>query len=216
MSCGDYRRHPPSPLAAVISMRNSSKFMVGVERSFGSKGSWAFGAIVLVASLLVAILAVAAESLVTGTMVVAAVAVVAICCLGPPIIGRVPKLSPGFVYAVLTFINIGVGALAWIGTPRELSGPGLDRTLIVHALWVVAAGIACFWVGYFVLNAPKTIATFVPGPIASSAVLIALFCVGLLATGYLLAAGQLGYAALFNGHQTIAWWSQWVQTLSTL
>src|SRR5207237_9330388 len=45
---------------------------------------------------------------------------------------------------------------------------------------------------------------------------IALFCVGFLATGYLLAAGQLGYAALFNGHQTIAWWSQWVQTLSTL
>jgi oligosaccharide repeat unit polymerase len=147
--------------------------------------------------------------------VLAAVLIFSAACFTPVVLWRSSRVSPGFIYALATFINIGLGSLAWLGNPRD-GAPGLDQQAIAGALLTLAAGLAYFWVGYGIVRPPRDVRPERPPVIVPIWVLFGLFVVGLASTAILLVTGQFGYAAIFTGASEISWWQQLIQTMSGL
>jgi hypothetical protein len=152
----------------------------------------------------------------TGQMgIVAAILVLATACFSPVVLLRVSRVSPAFIYGLATFLLIGLGSIAWLGTPA-LGTPGLNQRSIAGAVLTLAAGIAVFWVGYLIVRPPTEVPPERPLPIAPIWIVSALFIGGLAASGVLIATGRFGYQAIFAGPSDLSWWQQWVQTATGL
>jgi len=123
-------------------------------------------------------------------------------------------VSPGFIYALATFVNLGLGSLAWLSIPPDAAA-GLDQQAIARAMLMVSAGLAAFWVGYGLVRPPRDFRPRRPSVIVPAWVLLAVFIVGLAAAAILITTGRYGYVLVF-GTGDISWWQQWVQTLSGL
>ena len=146
--------------------------------------------------------------------VLAAILLLGTICLAPALLLRMSKVGPGFIYGLSTFVNIGLGSLAWVSIPA-FATPGLDQRAIAGALLTLAAGMAAFWVGYVLVRPPREVRPERPAAIVPAWVLLALFGVGLAAIGILFVTGRFGYSAIF-ARGDVLWWEQWIQTVTGL
>jgi hypothetical protein len=147
--------------------------------------------------------------------VLAAMGVLAVVCFAPVLLRLTSGVSPWFLYALATFVNLGLGGFAWLGVP-DFAAPGLDQHAIAVALFTVSAGLLAFGVGYAITRPPRDVRPSRPGALVPVWVLFALFGVGLAATAILFVTGRYGFLAIFSGPSGISWWQQWVQTMSGL
>jgi hypothetical protein len=136
-------------------------------------------------------------------------------CFIPALFLGVSRVSPGFIYCLATFLQIGLGSLAWLGAP-EFAPPGLGQQAIAAGMRLLAVGIVAFWIGYGLVRPPRDIAPEEPQQVVPPWVLLGLFAIGVMATVILAATGRFGYRAIFTGPGDISWWQQWVQTATGL
>lgn len=173
----------------------------------------AIGAMLLVFWALVAIASSASGSV--DREILMALLAIAAASFAPMLLLGVSRVSPGFLYALATFLLIGIGSLAWLGTPA-FAAPGLGQPAIVGALLTLALGVVAFWAGYLLVRPPRDVVPETPARIVPASVLFVLLALGIVATAILMTTGRFGYEAIFSGPGDISWWQQWVQTASGL
>ncbi len=169
----------------------------------------------LVAAIALTIVALGATKLSLGPRAGLAVAIVAmlVAALAPIVMWRVSLVSPASVYAIVVVIGIGLGSIAWFGQPIRV-GSNHHTEWVTRAVFLVAASMIAFWIGYGLSRAPRDIQQFVPRFTASIWAVSAVFAVGLGANAVLFATGQFSYLA--SARTDPSAWVQWVYAVPGL
>jgi hypothetical protein len=155
------------------------------------------------------------DNVLEPVQVPAAIGLLAIGCFAPVLIFRRRAIFAASLYAVLTFATFGLGATAWLGTPRG-AAPGITQEWIATALILASGGVFAFWIGYRILSPGGTEPVIRAVRLTLPLTVWGVFALGILFNIVLLAVGAFGYLRNFSEIGRAASWVQWVAVGSQL
>jgi hypothetical protein len=132
--------------------------------------------------------------------------------LGPiSLLGRGALREPVVYYPIVAFTSLAASSLAWLGEPR--SDVALARADVTKALFLVAAGFAALWLGWYATRgarARQPRSGFSVGCLPSRRLTVGLSVVGLFSLIVLVGTGSFGYARGFDTGGPLGPWTEWL------